>query len=370
MSEGKKAPEDLFISYEMYDTYTRQYGAISENDILITGVGTLGKVYVVKPSDKFYFKDGNIIWLQWKGGSCSQYIKYLYDTLYVKRQVFDNAGGSTVGTYTISNAQDTMVAIPDFDEQCQIAKALSDINELISSLEKLIAKKKAIKQGAMEQLLTGKIRLLGYKNEWNEGIFEELFDIRPNNAYTRDQLTTEGIIKNVHYGDILTKYGAILNGQSEKVPFLTHELEQKKRPETQFIQSGDIIIVDTAEDETVGKAVELIDVNCRILSGQHTFFCHPKIQFAPMYLGYYINSVDFHNQIIPFITGTKVSSINKTSLNMLIVRYPCIEEQAAIADMLFAMDCEIETLEKKLAKAQQIKQGMMQQLIAGTIRLV
>ena len=289
--------------------------------------------------------------------------EYLEST---KPFVFESTG---VPQLTVPQIKNTLIPLPPFAEQNRIAEALSDIDELISSLEKLIAKKKAIKQGAMQQLLTGKIRLPGFSDKWNEGIFGELFDILSNNAYTRDQHTTEGKIKNIHYGDILTKYGAILDGQSESIPFLSQELGQKRRPESQYIHSGDIIIADTAEDETVGKAVELINVNSIILSGQHTYFCHPKIHFAPMFLGYYINSSSFHNQIIPLITGTKVSSINKASLNTLTVKYPGIEEQAAIAQLLFTMDWEIEDMGKKLTKTKQVKQGMMQQLLTGRIRL-
>ena len=222
----------------------------------------------------------------------------------------------------------------------------------------------------MQQLLTGKTRLPGYTDKWNQNTFVELFDILPNNAYTRDQLSVGGTIKNIHYGDILTKYGAVLDGQSKMIPTLAPDLEKKKRPESQFVHNGDIIIADTAEDETVGKAVELYNVNCKILSGQHTFFCHPKIEFAPMFLGYYLNSTEFHAQMLPYITGTKVSSISKQSLNLLVVRYPHKEEQKAISKILYEMDCEIEALGKKLEKVIQNKQGMMQQLLTGKIRLM
>ena len=104
MSEGKPAPEDLYIDVILYDLYTRQYGSIKKDDVLITGVGTLGKVYVVKENDQFYFKDGNIIWLQFKGGFSSQYLKHQYDMPVLINQVFGNAGGSTVATYTITTA--------------------------------------------------------------------------------------------------------------------------------------------------------------------------------------------------------------------------------------------------------------------------
>lgn len=112
MSEGKIAPEDLYIDESLYNQYIHQYGSINKNDILITGVGTLGKVYVVKENDRFYFKDGNIIWLQAKHDFSSIYLKYQYDMPALINQVFGNAGGSTVATYTITNAKTTKVPVP------------------------------------------------------------------------------------------------------------------------------------------------------------------------------------------------------------------------------------------------------------------
>ena len=89
MSEGKIAPEDLYIDESLYNQYIHQYGSINKNDILITGVGTLGKVYVVKENDRFYFKDGNIIWLQAKHDFSSIYLKYQYDMPALINQVLE-----------------------------------------------------------------------------------------------------------------------------------------------------------------------------------------------------------------------------------------------------------------------------------------
>lgn len=298
-------------------------------------------------------------------------IKYLYH-YYVSngdKLAFQYCQGTKQQSYTAAIVKKLPVLLPPFSEQRHISEALSDMDELIASLEKTITKKKSIKQGTMQELLTGKRRLPGFSGEWNTKMFGNLLEICPNNAYTRDQLSVGGKIKNIHYGDILTKYREYLDGSSSSIPTLEKPLEKKKYSEKAFIQDGDIIIADTAEDLTVGKAVEIINVSGKMLSGQHTFLCRPLIPFAPMYLGYYMNSADFHDQIVPFVTGTKVSSINKTALCSLTVRYPDISEQKAIAETLSNMDKAVLALEEKLAKARQIKQGMMQQLLTGNIRI-
>ncbi len=257
------------------------------------------------------------------------------------------------------------------DEQATIAKALSDVDSLISSLQKLIEKKKAIKQGTMQELLTGKKRLPGFSVEWSQAPFEDLFDFLPTNAFTREQMTDTGTIQNVHYGDILTKYGACLDMANTDVPYLLETVSVRKYSESSYVREGDVIIADTAEDSTVGKCVELVNVCGKVLSGQHTMLCRPKVTFAPKFLGYYMNAECFHDQMLPFITGIKVSSISKANISTLVLKYPTlVEEQQAIAQVFSDMDEEIAQLEKKLAKYQQIKQGMMQELLTGRIRLV
>ena len=105
------------------------------------------------------------------------------------------------------------------------------------------------------------------------------------------------------------------------------------------VEAGDIVIADTAEDYTVGKATEIINPsNKKILSGLHTIPCRPVMSFAPMFMGYYLNSSSFRSQIMPLIQGTKVSSIGKAQLMKTTVYIPPIDEQKRIADLLYAID--------------------------------
>ena len=98
--------------------------------------------------------------------------------------------------------------------------------------------------------------------------------------------------------------------------------------------------------------------------------CRSKVRFAEKFLGYYLNGACYHDQLIPYIVGTKVSSVSKASVAQTALVVPDYEEQQAIAEILSNMDSEIEALEQKLAKYRQVKQGMMQQLLTGKIRLV
>jgi type I restriction enzyme S subunit len=160
LSEKGIVDNELFITRDMYETYKRQYGVPKIGDMLVTGVGTLGKTFVVKDNREFYFKDGNIIWFKINGGINSSFLQQLYLTKFIKKQIEDSSAGTTVGTYTISVAQKTIVPYPPKEEQIQIANILTDMDAEIEVLEKKLHKYKMIKQGMMQILLTGKIRLI------------------------------------------------------------------------------------------------------------------------------------------------------------------------------------------------------------------
>jgi type I restriction enzyme S subunit len=360
---GKEA--DAYISRELYEDFKRRFSYPQRGDVLISAAGTLGRSVVFDGKDS-YFQDSNIVWLDIdKEQLCNEYLYHYYKVIQ-----WASAEGSTIARLYNGIICNTHIAVPDVEEQKKIANVLSDVDELIFLTEKQLSKKKAIKQGAMQELLTCKKRLPGFSGEWQTFVFGELFDFIPNNAFTRAQMSDNGKVKNIHYGDILTKYGAYVDGNSNAIPYISKEVDLSRFADRCYLQSGDIIIADTAEDEAVGKALEVINVDCPILAGQHTLLCRPKIKFAEKFLGYYLNAACYHDQLIPYIVGTKVSSVSKASVAQTKLVVPEYEEQQAIAEILSNMDAEIEALQQKLEKYRQIKQGMMQQLLTGKIRLV
>lgn len=370
------AIENRNINFKKVDFITEsKYNSLSgakfeKGDIVFCLRGSLGKYAMLKIGRGA--PASSLAVLRCKSNSLNN--KFLFQLLgseIIEKQILSENNGSSQPNLSAESVKRFLIPLPGITEQIAISGTLSDVDSLISSLQKLIEKKKAIKQGSMQELLTGKKRLPGFSVEWSEAPFADLFDFLPTNAFTRDQMTDNGTIQNVHYGDILTKYGACLDMAKTDVPYLLESVSVRKYSESSYVREDDVIIADTAEDSTVGKCVELVNVYGKILSGQHTMLCRPKITFAPKFLGYYMNAECFHNQMLPFITGIKVSSISKANISTLVLKYPTlVEEQQAIAQVFSDMDDEIAQLEKKLAKYQQIKQGMMQELLTGRIRLV
>lgn len=185
-----------------------------------------------------------------------------------------------------------------------------------------------------------------------------------NNTFSRDELCSgnDGV-KNIHYGDVLIKYGAVLNMSSTQVPTIKPSKDLGKYSYSSYLLNGDVVFADTAEDYSVGKATEIYNADgVDILAGLHTIPCRSNTEFAPMYLGYYFNSRYFKSQIYPMIQGTKVSSISKSEIIKTTLLIPPYSTQEKIAAVLRKLDARIEIEEKRSLELMQVKCGLLQQL--------
>ena len=208
-------------------------------------------------------------------------------------------------------------------------------------------------------------------DSWDTITFEECFTILPNNTLSRAELNYNGgEVQNIHYGDILVKFPAVLDCSTEGLPYINKENVSKASKG--FLRDGDLIMADTAEDVIVGKSTEVIGIgDSKIVSGLHTIPCRPRDaeMFAPKWLGYFINYCTYHDQLIPYITGIKVSSVSKSAISSTVIAVPPKPEQEAIAEALTDIDTLIVNLEKLISKKRAIKQGAMQELLTGRRRL-
>ena len=209
-----------------------------------------------------------------------------------------------------------------------------------------------------------KLRFNGCSEEWKILSFPDTFDTLKNNSLSRAELSDSGDVMNIHYGDVLINYGECINVRSEVETFVKDKELAKKLLHDCPIKNGDIIFADAAEDNTVGKCSEIIaNNNEAIVSGLHTIACRPKVKFAPMFLGYYLNSNAYHNQLLSHIQGTKISSISKKALSQTRICSPIEEkEQTAIASFFLRLDSLIQSTKKKIITLKQIKAASLQSL--------
>ncbi|MFQ9117952.1 MAG: restriction endonuclease subunit S [Coprococcus sp.] len=208
------------------------------------------------------------------------------------------------------------------------------------------------------------IRFKGFTDDWEQRKLGDILVSLQNNTLSRADLSNkDGVAKNVHYGDILIKFGEVLDVSKESLPMISDEGVLTKY-KSSYLQNGDVIVADTSEDSTVGKCSEIAGLNGEIVvSGLHTIPYRPVEQFASGYLGYYLNSSAYHSQLIPLMQGIKVTSISKSAVHDTDIIYPkAKEEQSKIGKYFQSLDHLITLHQRKYDKLVVIKKSMLEKM--------
>ena len=250
-------------------------------------------------------------------------------------------------------------------EQRKIADLLSTVDDVITAQQAEVDAWEQRKKGVMQKLFSQEVRFKADDGfdypDWESKSFSDVFMGLSNNTLSRDCLNSKrGQAKNIHYGDVLIKYGSVVDIQNDGVPFVNSDIDCKR---WDCLHDGDIVIADTAEDDTVGKVVEIMNVGSDTLfSGLHTIACRPRDAFASKYLGYYMNSKAYHDQLRPYMQGIKVTSVSKSNISSTHIEIPSLPEQRKIADCLSSINDVVVKAKAELAKWRELKKGLLQQM--------
>ena len=199
---------------------------------------------------------------------------------------------------------------------------------------------------------------------WEQRKLGDYFEFLRNNTLSRADLNSErGVARNVHYGDILIKFGDCLDGVHDNLPFISDDTVLAKYAGS-ALRTGDIVFADTAEDVTAGKCVELRKLPLEpAISGLHTIPARPRFPFGPGYLGHYLNSDAYHAQLLPLMQGIKVISVSKTALQDTQVRFPSLPEQSAIGAALSELDSLITLHQRKLDALRNVRKSLLDNIL-------
>ena len=313
------------------------FGAVKRLDLYEKGV--LSTLYIV-----FSIKNQSEI--------DSDYLTVFFDTDRWHKGVSERAaeGARNHGLLNISADDffDIDIFLPRHkEEQVAIGSYLRHLDNLIT-----LHQRQPFLHSTPEISLTVQLIHPFYTSSWEQRKFDEVFDCTvPNNTLSRAELSyDEGTVLNVHYGDVLIKYGSVLDVQKDDIPRIPHRCREDFNGA--LLQDGDVIIADTAEDETTGKACEIGNLQgSAIVSGLHTMVCRPRNRMALGYLGYYLNSNAYHHQLLPLMQGIKVLSLSRSNIQKTSVSYPiAVKEQQLIAYYFSQLDNLI-TLHQRKGKA-------------------
>jgi type I restriction enzyme S subunit len=258
--------------------------------------------------------------------------------------------------------------LPSKEEQRAITNALTDVDDFIATLERLIAKKETIKQGIMQQLLTGATRLPGFVGSWRDVVLGDVVSYVKTIPLSRAQLDEGSPLSYLHYGDIHTARTVVLDAAHMAMPRVAVALART----AEHLQVGDLVLVDASEDAAgVGKSLEITSVpRDGIVPGLHTIAARfDKAVIADSFKAYLQFIPTFRAALLRLAAGTKVLAITRSHISSMSLSLPNVDEQRAIALALRDCDTELDALHACLAKARSIKQGMMQELLTGRTRL-
>lgn len=347
-----RAP-DAFISGNLYREYKRKYSFPKKGDVLLSAAGTLGKTVIYDGEDA-YFQDSNIVWLDIDRTKIKN--EYLYQCYQAIK--WASPEGSTISRLYNGIIRKTKIPLPPTEtEQRAIAQALSDVDALLATLDQMIAKKRDIKQAAMQQLLTGETRLPGFSGNWEVKRLGEAIErivgggtpSRANNGYWN------GSIPWVTVKDFST-----FNTQQAQEYITDAGL---KNSASNLIPAGTLI---TSTRMALGKAV-IYHVDVTINQDLKALFLKPNQDVQFMRYWFEQNST----MIDSIGGGSTVKGISIQQLQAFEFNSPPTkEEQTAIATVLTDMDAELSVLEARRDKTRNIKQAMMQELLTGKTRLI
>ena len=252
--------------------------------------------------------------------------------------------------------------LPPPDEQRAIAETLSDVDGLIESLETLIAKKRAVKTAAMQQLLAGRTRLPGFSGEWEMKQLVELGVFSKGRGIKRSDVRDDGY-PCIRYGELYTRYSDFVANPVARIPASVALAAQP-------IESGDLLFAGAGEtSDEIGRCVAYVGENTAYAGGDVIILSPFRGAGNSLYLGYLLNHPTVSVQKARLAQGDAIVHISSGNLGQVQIELPPVEEQEAIAALFSDIDAEIVALERRLAKVRALKQGAMQQLLTGRIRL-
>lgn len=281
----------------------------------------------------------------------NKYITYFINTLtdHLRNNIATGNGQPNLNTELIGNLQ---IPLPPLPEQQAIAEVLSDTDTWIESLEHLIAKKQLIKQGAMQKLLTP-------KENWEVKKLGEVADFFKGKGLPKNNINSNGNVKCIHYGELFTKHKEVI----KKITNKTFNFSSS------FLSKENDVLMPTSDVTPRGLATASCINEEGVLLGGDILIIRFKKEIEGSYFSYFVSNNK--EEVLKFVSGSTVYHLYGSELSSLIFKYPKSKsEQTRIATILSDMDTEIEALDQKMAKAKQIKQGLMQELLTGKIRLV
>ena len=277
--------------------------------------------------------------------------------------------GSAIKGITKSDLLGKKIMLPSFPEQRAIGAFFRDLDNLIALRQRELDHVKLMKRGLLQKMFpkdgvdTPEIRFPGFTDPWEQRKLGDEFDFLRNNTLSRAELSdSEGMAFDIHYGDILVKFGPVIDLHKDEVPRIASD-DTASGLTADALCDGDVVIADTAEDFTAGKCSELRELGkATVYAGLHTMPLRPRRKYASGYLGYCLNASAFRKQLRPLMQGVKVISISRSAMAGAIIVSPSLPEQRQIGVFFRDLDNLIALRQRELDHIKLLKKSLLQQM--------
>ncbi|UUC81742.1 restriction endonuclease subunit S [Stutzerimonas stutzeri] len=327
---------------------------LKPGEVIIGRRGDMGRCAVVSERERGWLCGTGSMIVRPSVSADAYFLQRVLSSPSIVKAIEDSSVGSTMINLNQGTLSNLVVQAPKVEEQRAVAATLSDIDTLISSLDQQIAKKRDIQQAAMQQLLTGQYRLPGFSGEWDMKRLGEIFSISTGKSKS-PHTTPYGNYWIVDMGSVSTEGKLIV---SKRTDF-----------GADFLNSGDLVMPkdDIGGGGIIGRA-GYIDADDTYVLSDHVYRLQANFG-NPLFLSFAINGYKINSALRKKVIGSAQLGLSRKSVEEQEISLPSFEEQTAIATILSDMDTELADLEARRNKAQQLKQGMMQELLTGRIRL-
>lgn len=349
-----------FFSYISEDV-AKTAEVLQHGDIVFAGSGEtaedIGKCAVYLGTSRAFVGSDTIV-LRPTAASPA-FLGFALNTLAVKQQLARFAQGDAIVHVGLASIGKIMIPLPPLGEQQTIGEVLLGADALIDSLDKLVAKKRAMKQGAMQQLLTGKTRLPGFSGEWEARKLAEIAAFQKGFGLPKSAIDPTQAHPCIHYGELFTIHGFRI----------TKVVSRTNGRNASVLANPNDVLMPTSDVTPTGLATASAIEDHGIAIGGDVLIIRPN---SDLLSGAFLASVvRFHRQqILSLVTGSTVYHIYASEMKKFRFLAPSVEEQRAIVEVLIDMDAEIDALVARREKTALIKTGMMQELLTGRTRLV
>lgn len=356
-SKNEEPDDYLYISEEKYEEYSALSGKVDINDLLVTGVGTIGVPYLVENLEPLYFKDGNIIWFKNKNKIDGKFLYYSFIGNGIQSFIKASAGTGTVGTYTIDTGKKTPIQIPSKEEQRKIGEYLTNIDHLITLHQRKIDKLKNLKKSMLEKMFPKKgslipeFRFNGFANAWEQRKLGNVAKFSKGSGYSKGDLIESGT-SIILYGRLYTKYETSISEVDTYV---------EAKDGSVYSKGGEVIVPasgETAEDiaraATVDKSGVILGGDLNVVS--------PNEDINSAFLAISISHGNSQRELAKKAQGKSVVHIHNEEIKNLVVPFPTKAEQNKIVEYFSNLDNLITLHQRKIDKIKNMKKAMLNQM--------